>query len=342
MNIAHAQALLGRHAAAKESIARAIDDAQRIGYDVALPSLYQVQIEVGKAAGDNELVQQAAANAVATVTRLAATERAKALSDAEARYRTTAAEARGGPARRVGLEAALPPAPRRRSPAPASRSSAVLLLLLLRAGRRRERELAVLSSTDSLTGAATRRAFVAALEAALAARAAEPAAALLVLDADHFKRLNDEHVLPPGGRRGAAPARGARALRDPARRTCSAASAARSSASCCAAPAATRRHGAPRRSVPRSPRARSTSARRLVPLTVSIGVAVLDRSRIPSVERWLGGGRRGALRGQAHGRAAFLWRRHRVLSCSALTAATGARRAARCRAGGLSPSSGSP
>ena len=190
MNIAHAQALLGRHRQARETIERAIADAERIGYDIALTSLYEVQLTVGKAAGDNDLVQQAAAKIVETVNRLAATEREKALSEAAARYRTDVAEREVARRRLqvtlVGVSAA------------SLGAIAVLLLLLLRAGRRRERELAILSRTDSLTGTATRRAFVAAVESAIAQAVAGSPAALMVLDADHFKRVNDQFGHPAG------------------------------------------------------------------------------------------------------------------------------------------------
>jgi diguanylate cyclase (GGDEF)-like protein len=201
MNIAHALSKLGRHREARETIARAIADAERIGYDVALTSLYGVQLEIGKAAGDNALVQQAAAKAVETVSRLSEAERQKALSEAEARYRTTVAEAEV-----KRLDESMARARLRTILFAVSGGSfaviAVLLLLLLRAGRRRERELAVLSRTDSLTATATRRAFVQEVERVLACAAATPgwSAALMVLDADHFKRLNDEHGHPAGDR----------------------------------------------------------------------------------------------------------------------------------------------
>ncbi len=284
MNIAHALALLGRHAAARETIARAIDDAKRIDYAVALPQLYLVQIEVGKAAGDNELVQQAAANAVETVALLSEAERAKALAEAEARYRTAVAEAEV-----ARLDASIAKQRSRLLLVAISGGSfaiiCVLLLLLLRAGRRRERELAVLSSTDSLTGAATRRAFMAALENATAAGAGEPAAALLVLDADHFKRLNDEHGHPAGDE----------ALRQLVARVRSEVRAAD-----VIGRLGGEEFGVMLRGVGDAEAARRAEAIRAaiaappldlggvqIPLTVSIGFAVLDASRAPSVERWL-------------------------------------------------------
>jgi diguanylate cyclase (GGDEF)-like protein len=277
MNIAHALALLGRHAAAKEAIARAIADARKIGYDVALPSLYEVQIVVGKAAGDNQLVHQAAAGAVAAINALAKSERERALFEAEASFGTAIAEAE---AKRARTRSAL---------LAVSGGSfaviAVLLLLLLRAGHRRERELAMLSSTDSLTGAATRRAFMTALDQAVAIGSTGPAPVLLVLDADHFKRLNDEHGHPAGDE----------ALRQLVARVRSEIRAADVVGRLggeefgvvlrgAGGDEAARRAEAIRAAVAARPLELGESH---VTLTVSIGVAVLDGKRIPSVERWL-------------------------------------------------------
>ena len=74
---------------------------------------------------------------------------------------------------------------------------AVLLALLCgRELRRREAveaELARLSVTDGLTGLPNRRRFDAALQQALGAARGDRPLALLIVDADHFKRFNDRY-----------------------------------------------------------------------------------------------------------------------------------------------------
>ncbi|MHB1375223.1 MAG: GGDEF domain-containing protein [Thauera sp.] len=64
----------------------------------------------------------------------------------------------------------------------------------------RERRLAELAATDPLTGLPNRRSFLAYLDAALEEGQREPTRrnALLMIDIDHFKRVNDTHGHPVG------------------------------------------------------------------------------------------------------------------------------------------------
>lgn len=59
--------------------------------------------------------------------------------------------------------------------------------------RRREQSLELLASTDTLTGLANRRAFMARLEAELTCTAGRSGGILAMLDLDHFKRINDTY-----------------------------------------------------------------------------------------------------------------------------------------------------
>ncbi len=124
-----------------------------------------------------------------------------------ARARCSGRRRAGGAAR---LPATLPPLPALVAPAPPSTPSALqleqALLLLAQAGRGPPAgepgsaawvqglidALVELSSRDALTGVANRRAFDVALarEIDRVARSGEPAL-LLVVDIDHFKRVND-------------------------------------------------------------------------------------------------------------------------------------------------------
>lgn len=71
--------------------------------------------------------------------------------------------------------------------------------ILLRV-RRHQRQLARANATDPLTGLANRRAATQQLDALPAATADGPRAALLLLDIDHFKKVNDRHGHEAGDR----------------------------------------------------------------------------------------------------------------------------------------------
>jgi diguanylate cyclase (GGDEF)-like protein len=77
----------------------------------------------------------------------------------------------------------------------------VLALMLLRAGAVQERLVRALeqqATVDTLTGLVNRRVLDDALSVALTGRDADEGTALLLLDVDSFKRINDEHGHPVG------------------------------------------------------------------------------------------------------------------------------------------------
>lgn len=68
---------------------------------------------------------------------------------------------------------------------------------ILMVKERTDREILQLAMTDSLTGVPNRRALLGQAEAMIARRNAGPVA-LLMIDVDHFKRINDSHGHPAG------------------------------------------------------------------------------------------------------------------------------------------------
>jgi diguanylate cyclase (GGDEF)-like protein len=206
-NIARALSALGRHDEALASVAQAIAEAKQTDYEVALIDLYDTQLKVAKAAGRPDVAVAAAQASVEVTTKLSSQAAERAIAEMETRYRALEKQHevdRLAQENRVReLELATAEASLRRQQLQLALVAvagvslaivAVLLVLLLRAGRRRERELSVLSRTDALTGTASRRAFLQTLESVFAAAREQGAdAALWVIDADHFKRVNDEH-----------------------------------------------------------------------------------------------------------------------------------------------------
>ena len=70
---------------------------------------------------------------------------------------------------------------------------ALAIFMVSAAREQREAELSLLADTDPLTGALNRRAFFTGARQSLAKGGETPNAHVLVIDLDHFKRLNDAH-----------------------------------------------------------------------------------------------------------------------------------------------------
>jgi diguanylate cyclase (GGDEF)-like protein len=214
LNVARALSALARHDEALAEIAAAIAEAERIPYEAALPELHATQLEIANAAGRWPLVAAAARGALAAAARVQDREREQLVAEMEARYRALEQQreidrlGQQGRLRELELAAAQGDLRRQRlllgSAAVAGASLAgasALLVALLRAGRRREQELDRITRTDALTGAASRRAFLAALDGAFEAwRRSGTPATLVLLDADHFKAINDRYGHPVGDR----------------------------------------------------------------------------------------------------------------------------------------------
>jgi diguanylate cyclase (GGDEF)-like protein len=300
MNIAHALSLLGRHSEALETVAKAVEDAKSTGYDVALPGIYEVQRDAAERAGRMDLALAAAKAGNGVITHLAETQQQNAIAEMETRYRALekqrSLERVEANLHRQRLTLALVG-----GGAASLALVAVLLVLLLRAGRQRERELAILSGTDALTGTASRRAFMQAIGSVyLAVRERGGEAAVWVIDADHFKRVNDEHGHPAGDA----------VLRELVRRVREHVRAADTLGRLggeefalvlpgASAADALRRAEAVREAIAAAP---VREGGKEISITVSIGVAVLDVGRHETADRWLAAADEGVYAAKRAGR----------------------------------------
>jgi diguanylate cyclase (GGDEF)-like protein len=282
LHVAQALALLGRTDEATSEIATAIAEARRLDYAAGMAELHQAQLEIAVRTGRPEAIKAAAAALVKALERDVTRLRAEAVAEMQARYRALEQQreierlAQDNRVQRLSLALAA-------SVATGLVAVAVLLGLLLRAGRRREAELFVLSRTDPLTTIANRRSFLEDVERAFA-RPAGPAA-LFVIDADHFKRINDTHGHLAGDRALrslVARIRGQIRQRDRMGRL-------GGEEFGLVLPDAGRAEAAQRaeeiRRAIAEPEHDLGGAR--VALTASVGVAMLDRERHASVEQWL-------------------------------------------------------
>ncbi len=299
-NVAAALGELGRHDEALREIEEAIRAAQEAKYESALQYLYQTQLEIAQRMNRPDIVARAATNAIDALTKLSTESRERAVAEMEARYRSLARQReierleQENKLKALRLEAAESRLRRQQlgmilgvvvviSLAAVS----ALLLLLLRTVRRREREFQTLSNTDPLTGMSNRRAFLHALDLTMA-RAVEESfeAALLEIDADYFKQVNDTF----GHQSGDAALRHLVARIREHIRTSDTLGRLGGEEFGLVLPGITESDA-----LERAERIRGAVkenpvmlGERAVPLSVSIGLAMLDRQLFHSVDEWLG------------------------------------------------------
>ena len=210
-NVARAESALGNHAVAAREIQTSIDEALAMQQLPLMTDLYAAQSDIAERAGDTALALQAArAAAEALVTlqedsgndevltleaRLAERERQwqveslqrdKAMADLQLRQQALQLQS---DSMKLALAFSLS--------ALLAVGSAVLWLFW-RQQRRQAARMREQSLTDPLTGIANRRRFIATLEALLANPDVARRHALMLLDIDYFKRLNDEGGHPFG------------------------------------------------------------------------------------------------------------------------------------------------
>ena len=217
-NIARALSALKRHAEAKSEIAADVAETRERKLTSNLPDLLDTQSRIAEAAGDLPLAlkalressdldqnapKQAGSVSIAELeTRFAAREKELQIRELEHANRAKQVELASANAQSLRHEDELA---RQRLILIGAMFGLValaiiitLLLLLLRAQRRHGAELSVQALRDPLTGVDNRRALFTCLRDLLAQPAPAQPHALLLVDLDHFKRVNDSRGHPAG------------------------------------------------------------------------------------------------------------------------------------------------
>jgi len=217
-NIARALSALKRHAEAKSEIAADVAETRERKLTSNLPDLLDTQSRIAEAAGDLPLAlkalressdldqnapKQAGSVSIAELeTRFAAREKELQIRELEHANRAKQVELASANAQSLRHEDELA---RQRLILIGAIFCLValaiiitLLLLLLRAQRRHGAELSVQALRDPLTGVDNRRALFTCLRDLLAQPAPAQPHALLLVDLDHFKRVNDSRGHPAG------------------------------------------------------------------------------------------------------------------------------------------------
>lgn len=211
VNLARALQAQGRSELALAEIARALEQARQAQYRAGLEEVYQAQGRIAEQAGRADLALAAARGLADVRLRPADRPSADQLAELESRYRSreqalrirALEQARHSDRLRLA-EVQLQRARDRaaiQAVALAGAAALVLAVLLgwaLRTQRRLGAQLQQLAERDPLTGIENRRIFMQRVQRLLDATSAPVPAALMILDLDHFKSINDRFGHPFG------------------------------------------------------------------------------------------------------------------------------------------------
>jgi diguanylate cyclase (GGDEF)-like protein len=217
-NIARALNALKRYPEAQAEIAADVAEARERKFDSTLPDLLDTQSRIAEAAGDLKLALKALRESNDLDQNAPKQAGAVSISELEARFAAREKELQirelehANRAKQLELAAANAQAQRHEDEIARQRlvligavvgllalsTIAVLLFLLLRVQRRHGAVLSEQALRDPLTGVDNRRALFKNLRGMLVREKPEQPHALLLVDLDHFKRVNDDHGHPAG------------------------------------------------------------------------------------------------------------------------------------------------
>lgn len=217
-NIARALSALKRHAEAKSEIAADVAETRERKLTSNLPDLLDTQSRIAEAAGDLPLALKALRESSDLDQNAPKQAGSVSIAELEARFAAREKELQirelehANRAKQVELASANAQALRHEDELARQRLILIgaivglvalaiiitLLLLLLRAQRRHGAELSEQALRDPLTGVDNRRALFTCLRDLLAQPAPAQPHALLLVDLDHFKRVNDSRGHPAG------------------------------------------------------------------------------------------------------------------------------------------------